>query len=120
MSPEEAEFTIFGAFGNAFRPQVDKWFKSQQSTQTRQPRQFRTQSQPVQQPTNKLAQYASQAQALWNKHIQSGTVVAQTFRKLGSDDRQDFMQEFVDDVAEALKNGTDVNQAIKAVVSNYT
>lgn len=117
MSPEEAEFTIFGAFGNAFRPQVDKWFKGQQGE--RQPRQPRTQTQPVQQPTNQLAQYASQAQALWNKHIQSGTIVAQTFRKLQGDEKQDFMQEFVDDVAEALLNGTDVNQAIRTVVSNY-
>lgn len=122
MTPEEAEFTIFGAFGNAFRPQVDKWFGSQQGqSQPRQPRTQR-QAQPVQQqqPTNQLAQYASQAQSLWNKHIQSGTVVAQTFRKLQGDEKQDFMQEFVDDVAEALKNGTDPNQAIKTVVSNYS
>jgi len=116
MSPEEAEFTIFGAFGNAFRPQVDKWFQSQKGSS--QPR-VQRQPAPVQQPTNKLAQYASQAQSLWNKHIQSGTIVAQTFRKLQGPEKQDFMQEFVDDVAEALSNGTDINQAIKKVVSNY-
>ena len=120
MTPEEAEFTIFGAFGNAFRPQVDRWFQDQQN----QPRQARTprqaQQQPVQQPTNQLAQYASQAQSLWNKHIQSGTIVAQTFRRLQGDEKQDFMQEFLDDVSEALRNGTDVNQAIRTTVSNYS
>ena len=121
MTPEEAEFTIFGAFGNAFRPQVDKWFQTQKGVS--QPRQARTQrqAQPAQQqPTNQLAQYASQAQALWNKHIQSGSIVAQTYRRLQGDEKQDFMQEFVDDVAEALSAGTDVNQAIRTVVSNYT
>jgi hypothetical protein len=119
MSPEEAEFTIFGAFGNKFRPQVDSWFNSQKGQ--KQPRAPKTQSQaPIQQTPNQLAQFASQAQSLWNKHIQNGTVVAQTFRKLPGDEKQDFMQEFMDDVSEALRNGTDVNQAIRTVVSNYS
>ena len=118
MSPEEAEFTIFGAFGNAFRPQVDRWFAGQKDTpQLKQPRQAKA-TEPAQ-PTNQLAQYSSQAQSLWNKHIQSNSLVAQTFRKLPSVEKQDFMQEFMDDVAEALRNGSDVNQAIRTVVSNY-
>ena len=117
MTPEEAEFTIFGAFGNAFRPQVDKWFQTQKGTS--EPRTQKTQ--PTQQRSpNQLAQYASQAQTLWNKHIQTNTIVAQTYRKLPPDERQDFMQEFVDDVSEALLNGSDVNQAIRTVVSNYS
>lgn len=119
MTPEEAEFTIFGAFGNAFRPQVDKWFKGQKDNkQIRQPKQ--TKQNPVTQPTNQLAQYNTQAQSLWNKHIQSNTIVAKTFKNLQGMDKQDFMQEFLDDVSEALMNQSDVNQAIHNVVSNYT
>ena len=119
MSPEEAEFTIFGAFGNAFRPQVDKWFKTQ-PRQNEPTRYRRPAQQQPQQPTNQLAQYATQAQSLWNKHIQSNSIVAQTFRRLQGDDKQDFATEFIDDVSEALRNGSDVNQAIRTVVSNYS
>ena len=52
--------------------------------------------------------------------MQANTAIAQKFRSLSQDYKLDFQQEFMDDVAEALRNNSDVNYAIQNLLKNYS
>lgn len=128
ISPEEAEFLVFGAHGKKFRDAAQAYHKSR--TDLKQPKynkfkyinrnQQKQQEKEVEQQRTQLSQSIGQAQDLWNRHIQSNTQIAQKFRTLSQDSKLDFQQEFIDDVAEAVRNGTDVNQAIQTLLKNYS
>ena len=93
VSPEEAEFLVFGAHGKKFRDAAQQYHKSR--TDLKQPKQNKfkyiyrnqqkQQEKELQQQKSELSQSAGQAQDLWNKHIQANTAVAQKFRSLSQD-----------------------------------
>ena len=119
---------VFGAHGKKFRDAAQQYHKSR--TDLKQPKQNKfkyiyrnqqkQQEKELQQQKSELSQSAGQAQDLWNKHMQANTAIAQKFRLLSQDYKLDFQQEFMDDVAEALRNNSDVNHAIQNLLKNYS
>jgi len=127
LSDEEAEFTIFGAHGKKFRPQVDAYHQSRTDLKKPKDNKFRyiqrsqqaKQEKEQQAQQSQVAQSVSQAEALWNEHMQTNNVVSERFRQLPPDLKLDFQQEFIDDVAEAYRNGTNLGLVIMNVLQNY-
>ena len=52
--------------------------------------------------------------------MQSANPVSQKYRTLSADTKADFQQEFIDDVAEAIRKGIDTKVAIKQLLVNYS
>lgn len=127
LSDEEAEFTIFGAHGKKFRPAVDAYHQSRTDLKKPKINKFRyiqraqqakqDKEQQIQQ--SQLSQSSGKAEELWNSYMTSNNVVSQKFRTLSSDLKMDFKQEFIDDVAEAYRNGQDPKLVINNVLKNY-
>jgi len=131
LSDEDAEFLLFNPFGGQFRPVADKYHASRTDLKKKDPGRFKyiqramqakqekELAQQQQQQQSQLSQSSGQAQDLWNKHMTANSAVAAKFRSLSPDTKQDFQTEFIDDVAEALRNGSDANLAIQQLLKNY-
>ncbi len=126
ISPEDAEFLVFGAHGKKFRDAAQTYHKSRTDIKTPKDNKFRyiyraqqkNQPQPTQ-STNDLSKYMSQAQSLWNQNMTTNTLVAQKYRNISPATKMDFQQEFIDDVADALRKGQDTDVAIQNLLRNY-
>lgn len=127
LSDEEAEFTIFGAHGKKFRPQVDAYHQSRTDLKKPKTNKFRyiqraqqaKQEKEQQAQQSQLSQSSGKAEELWNSYMTSNNVVSQRFRQLPPDMKMDFKQEFIDDVAEAYRNMQDPKSVINNVLKNY-
>lgn len=131
ISPEEAEFLVFGAHGKKFRDAAQAYHKSRTDLKpakdnkfryiykAQQAKQDKEQQAHQQAQRSQISQSSGQAQDYWNKHMNANSTVAQKFRSLSPESKIDFQTEFIDDVAEALRNGTDVNAAIQQLMRNY-
>ena len=53
------------------------------------------------------------------KYFLVETSVSERFRMLPLDLKQDFQQEFIDDVAEGIRNGSDLGLVVMNVLNNY-
>ena len=127
LSDEDAEFLLFNPFGGQFRPVADKYHDSRTDLKKKDPGRFKyiqrsmqaKQEKELAQQQSQLSQSSGQAQDLWNKHMTANGAVAAKFRSLSPDTKEDFQTEFIDDVAEALRNGSDANQSIQQLLRNY-
>ena len=132
ISPEEAEFLVFGAYGKKFRDASEKYHASRTDLKkpkdnkfryiyrAQQAKQDKEQQAQQQAQQSQLSQTSGQAQSLWNQYMQTANPVSQKYRSLSSDSKPDFQQEFIDDVAEALRKGVDPQVAIKQLLVNYS
>lgn len=126
IGPEQAEFLLFNPWGGGFRDKAGEYHSSRTDLKKDSTNKYKyiqrarkAQQEKQPQPTNTLAGYMTQAQSLWNQHMEQNTKVAQKFRSLSSDTKLDFQQEFIDDVASALRNNETPNAAIVQLLQNY-
>lgn len=127
ISPEEAEFLVFGAHGKKFRDAAQQYHQSRTDIKKPKDNKFRyiyraqqaKQEQPKPQDRSELTQSVGKAQQYWNEHMKTNNVVSERFRMLPPDLKQDFQQEFIDDVAEGIRNGSDLGLVVMNVLNNY-
>lgn len=127
LSDEEAEFTIFGAHGKKFRPAIDAYHQSRTDLKKPKTNKFKYIQRAMQAKQEKeqqanqaqITQSISKAESLWNEHMQTNNPVSERFRQLSPDLKLDFQQEFIDDVAEALRTGQNPGLVILNVMQNY-
>ena len=127
ISPEEAEFLVFGAHGKEFRKAASDYHSSRTDLKKPSDNKFKyiykaqqkQQAQQQAQATQQRQQSAGSAEQLWNEQMQNNSAVAQKFRSLSRENKLEFQTEFVNDVSAALRNGTDINQAIQNLLHNY-
>lgn len=128
ISPEEAEFLIFGAHGKKFRDAAQSYHAGRTDIKKPSDNKFRYiyKNQQKQQQIKQQAQQSilqqSQGKALemWNQYMQSDNSVKNKFRQLPSDEKIDFQQEFIDDVAQALRDNKDLQTTITNLIKNYS
>jgi len=128
ISPEEAEFLIFGAHGKKFRDAAQNYHNSRTDLKQPKDNKFRyiyknqqKQQQAQQQvQQTELQQSQGKAQEIWNNYMTSVNQVSTKFKQLPSDEKLDFQQEFIDDVAQGLRNNEDIGKIILNVIKNYS